>query len=217
MSTYSSKWGAWHYWLLWVVVIISLTLNAVLLIGLIRFRLRAQQEIANVAKILDTVEFENFEIPVVVDETLPISLDVDFSETFQVPINETISVSTTVPIVEDLSFPINEVVSIDSDVQVSVEILGQRIPVDVPIQADVPISMNVVVPLDMDVPIETDIPIEMMIEVPVESQIPINTEVPVQMEFPVTVPLDELGFNTLLQEVKDGLQILSELLGANGS
>lgn len=212
MST-SSKWGAWHYKLLWGFAIISFIVNAVLLIGLFRVRSRIKQELGNVAAILDTVEVENFDIPVVIDETLPISLDVDFSETFEVPISQTVSISLMVPITDDISIPINEVVRIDRDVTVAVVLLGQRIPVDIPIRADIPINMNVEVPLDMEVPIEADIPIDMLIEVPVESQIPIRTEVPVQMEFPVEVPLDDLGLNAILQEVKDGLQSLLEWLG----
>jgi hypothetical protein len=196
------------------VAIISLLLNILLLAGLYNFRRQAQQEVANVTQILDTIEIENFDLPVVVDETLPIAITVPFSDTFEVPIQATIPISLTVPIQEDLSFPINEVVSVNRDVTVSIIVLGQPIPVDIPIRTDIPISLNVDIPVDLQVPIDTEIPIDLLIEVPIDTEVPIAEEVPVKLAFPVTVPMDELGFNLLLVQVKDGLRLLAELLGA---
>ena len=209
-----SRWRSWHYILLWLVVIISLLLNILLLTGLYNFRLQAQQEVSNFTEILDTVEIKNFDLPVVVDVTLPIAITVPFSDTFEGPRQATIPISVTVPIQEDLSFPINEVVSVNRDVTISIIVLGQAIPVDIPIRTDIPISLNVDIPINMEVPIDTEIPIDLLIEVPIDTEVPIEEEVPVKLAFPVTVPMDELGFNLLLVEVKDGLQLLAELLGA---
>lgn len=210
----SPKWRSWHYILLWLVAITSLILNILLLAGLYNFRLRAQQEVSNVQKILNTVEIENFDLPVEVDETLPINITVPFSDTFKVAIDETVPISMTIPIKEDLSFPIQETVSVNRDVTVSIIVLGQPIPVDIPIRTDIPISLNVDIPVDLEVPVDTEIPIALDIDVPVNTEVPIQEDVPVKLDFPVTIPLDELGFNLLLSEVKDGLQLLAELLGA---
>jgi hypothetical protein len=196
------------------VAIVSLVLNILLLAGLYNFRLQAQQEVANVTEILDTVSIENFDLPVVVDETLPIDITVPFSDTFEVPIHETVPISMTIPIQENVSFPINDVVSINRDVTVSIVILGQPIPVDIPIRADIPISLNIDIPVDLEVPVDTTIPIDLDIKVPIDTEVAIQEEVPVKLDFPVTVPLDELGFNILLIQVKDGLRLLAELLGA---
>ena len=62
--------------------------------------------------------------------------------------------------------------------------------------------------------VEIKIPIDLLIEVPIDTEVPIAEEVPVKLAFPVTVPMDELGFNLLLVQVKDGLRLLAELLGA---
>ncbi len=210
----SSKWPSWHYILLWLVAVVALVLNLLLLAGLYNFRLQAQREVSNVTKILDTVEIENFELPVVVDETLPIDITVPFSDTFEVEINETVPISITIPIKENVAFPINDVVRINRDVTVSIVILGQAIPVDIPIRADIPISLNIDIPVDLEVPVDTTIPINLSIKVPVDTEVAIQEEVPVKLDFPVTVPLDELGFNVLLIQVKDGLRLLAELLGA---
>jgi len=210
----SSKWRSWHYILLWLVAIVSLVLNILLLAGLYNFRLQAQQEVASVTEILDTVEIENFDLPVVINETLPIDITVPFNDTFEIAIHETVPISMTIPIKENISFPINDVVSINRDVTISIVILGQSIPVDIPIRADLPISLNIDIPIDMEVPVDTTIPIDLDIKVPVDTEVVINEEVPVKLDFPVTVPLDELGFNVLLIQVKDGLRLLAELLGA---
>ena len=210
----SSKWRSWHYILLWLIVVISLTFNILLFAGLYSFRQQARQEVAQVTEILDTVNFENFELSVEVNETLPISITVPFKDTFEVPINATVPVSMTIPITENISIPINDVVSINRDVTVSIVILGAAIPVDIPIRADIPINLNIDVPIDMEVPVDTTIPIDLLVKVPVDTEVLINEEVPVKLAFPITVPLDELGFNLLLIQVKDGLRLLSELLGA---
>jgi hypothetical protein len=209
-----SRWRSWHYILLWLIAIVSLTLNILLLAGLYNFRLQAQREVANVTEILDTVKIENFELPVVVDETLPIEITVPFSDTFEVPIQETVPISLTIPIEENISFPVNDVVRINRDVTVSVVVLGAPIPVDIPIRADIPIALNIDVPVELEVPVNTEIPINLDIVVPVDTEVAIQEEVPVKLDFPVTVPLDQLGFNTLLGEVREGLRILAELLGA---
>ena len=210
----SPKWRSWHYILLWLVAVVSLVLNILLLAGLYNFRLQAQREVANVTEILDMVEIENFELPVVVDETLPINISVPFSDTFEVAIHETVPISMTIPIKENVSFPINDVVRINRDVTISIVVLGVPVPVDIPIRADIPISLNIDIPIDMEVPVDTTIPIDLDIKVPVDTEVVINEEVPVKLDFPVTVPLDELGFNVLLIQVKDGLRLLAELLGA---
>lgn len=210
-----SRWRSWHYILLWLIAISSLIFNILLVAGLYNFRLRAQQQVADVNTILENVEIaESFELPVVVDEMLPISITVPFTDNFEVPINAVVPVEMTIPINENIAFPINEVVSVNRDVTVSILILGQPIPVNIPIRTDIPISMNIDVPIQMEVPVSTEIPIDLMIEVPVDTAVPIQAEVPVQLAFPVTVPLDELGFNKLLNEVKEGLLILGEALGA---
>ncbi|MDX1417911.1 MAG: hypothetical protein R3293_27165 [Candidatus Promineifilaceae bacterium] len=210
-----SRWRSWHYILLWIIAISSLIFKILLLAGLYSFRLRAQREVAEVNNILESVEVaESFDLPVVVDETLPISLTVPFSDNFAVNIDESVPVQMVIPINEQIAFPINEVVSINRDVTVSVNVAGIPIPVDIPIRADIPISLDVEVPVVLDVPVNTDIPINLQIDVPVDTEVPINAEVPVQLEFPVNVPLDEFGFNQLLQEVKDSLLLLGEVLGA---
>ena len=217
MSESRSLWRTWRYIILWIIVILSLTINILLLAGLYSFRQRAQTEVTRVNEILDSVQIDNFDLPIKVDETLPLSMSVAFSDTFQVPISATVPVSTSIVVDDNLNVPINETVRIDRDVRVAAVILGQEIPVDIPIRADIPIALNLDVPVDLEVPVDTEIPIDLMVDVPVQTEIPVDTEVPIQLEFPVTIPLDQLGFNALLTEVKEGLKILGEILGADVS
>jgi len=210
-----SRWRSWHYVLLWIIVIISLTFNIILLAGLINFRSRAQQEVANASELLDTVNLQDsLEVPITVDESLPISITVPFSDTFQVNINETVPISSTIMVEENIEVPINDVVRINRDLTVSVVLAGIPIPVDIPIRADIPISLNLDVPVNLEVPVDMEIPIDLAVAVPIQTEVPIDTTVPVQLDFPVTVPLDQLGFNALLDQVKNALQLLGEVLGA---
>ena len=205
--------GAWHYWLLWIVVIFSLMLNIFLFYGLYTTRQRVQQEIANVALAMDTVQLENFDLPIEINETLPLKMEVAYNDTFEVPIKTTIPVSTSIVVNDNIALPINDIVSINRDIRVAIAVLGQEIPIDIPLRADIPIDLFIDVPVNLEVPVETEIPLDLMVEVPVDTVIPIDTEVPVQFAFPVTIPLDQFGINELLQKLQDGLNSLADSFG----
>ena len=214
----SAPWRSWHYILLWVFVLLSLGLNAFLVFTLYNFQREAQQSVNEVAAIseilsaVESVDLESYEVPISIDETLPISITVPFSDTFQVPISTTVPISTSVSIKETISVPINDVVSLNRDAQIVISVLGQPIPVNVPIRADIPLNMQTEIPIDMEVPVQLEVPIDLMVEVPVNTEVAINEEIPVQLDFPVTIPLGEMGFGALLTQVQDGLRLLVEML-----
>ncbi len=219
----SSSWRSWHYMLLWAVVLISLGLNGYLVYRLYNFQQEAQQSMSDVEgisemlKAVETVQIENVDVPISIDETFPISLTVPFSDTFEVPIKTTIPISTSIKVNETIVVPINDVVSLNRNAQIVISVLGQSIPVDVPIRADIPLNMQTNVPIDLEVPVDLEVPIDLLIEVPVDTEVPINAEVPVQLDFPVTIPLDEMGLGELLTQVQDGLRMLAELLDAQAA
>jgi hypothetical protein len=217
VSNSNARRVAWHYILLWLIVLISIGLNLVLLYSLYSFRLRAQREVTAISQMLETVELNNYEMPIAVSETLPLSLTIPFSDTFAVPISTTIPISTSIAVSETIAVPITDVVTIDRDVEVSVVILGQRVPVQLPVRADIPINLNAEVPVNLQVPVQLEIPVNLPLEVPVQTSVPIEANVPVQLDFPVTIPLDEMGFTVLLQQVKDALRLLAAFLGAPGT
>jgi len=200
---------SWHYMLLWAIALFSLALNVYLLVGFNTFQRNVQQEASRVLETLEGIDIENLEVPVAIDETLDVSLTVPFNDTFEVPINMTVPVSTSIAVDETISVPIDEVVSLDRDIQVFLTVLGQSIPVDIPLRADVPINLQAEVPIKLDVPLETEIPIDLVVEVPVDTEVPIDAEIPVQMEFPVTLPLEETGINSLLEQLRQGVGILA--------
>jgi len=212
----SSVARSWHYRLLWVVALVSLGLNLALFAGIYAFRQRAQEEVRNASRLLNTVEIEDFELPVQVDETLPISLSVPFSDTFQTPISATVPISAAIPFTDNIEVPVTTVIPINTQVQVPVPVIG-NVVVPIPIVTSIPVSLTVDVPISRTIPIQLDIPVNLDVEVPVESEVQIDAEVPVQLQFPVTVPFDEMGFRALLLQVQEALDVLAELLGTNTS
>lgn len=200
---------SWHYILLWVVALTSLALNVYLLVGFYNFQRVGQQEAGRVSEMLDSVALENFEVPVAVDETLDVAVTIPFSDTIEVPINTTVPVSTSISVDEIISVPIDEIVSLDRNVQIYLSVLGQSVPVDVPIRADVPISLETEVPVNLEVPVEAEIPIDLMVEVPIDTEVAVETQVPVKMDFPVTVLLEEMGLDALLEQLQEGLRQLA--------
>ena len=75
-----------------------------------------------------------------------------------------------------------QVVSLDRDVQIFLSVVGQSIPVD--------------------------IPIDLVGEVPINTEVPIDAQIPVQMAFPVRVPREEMGLNALLADLQEAFQLL---------
>lgn len=215
MQDTKPAWLSWHYVVLWIIVLISLLMNVLLFAGLIAFRSRAQQEVASVAATLNDVDIaSSFEVPVKVDEQLPISLTVPFSDTFHVPIRAIVPVSTSVVFTDTIAVPINEIMRVDTIVNVPFNNpLGGQSSIPLPIVTDIPINLDISVPISTNVPIRMEIPVNLDIDVPVQTVFPINEDIQVLMDFPVTIPLDDLGFNVLLDQVRDALNLLASALG----
>lgn len=139
--------------LLAVLTVLSLALNGVILLGLVRARqiaLDVQQVALNTVDdaraIVVGVSDDTFSYTLEVEQEIPIATSIPFNEEVTVPIRTTIPISTVVII------PINAGLLGTFDVDVPVRTL---IPVD--LEFTVPISRTVdiatTVPLDVDVPI----------------------------------------------------------------
>ena len=205
---------SWHYRLLWLVALASLALNLAFLASIYTFRQRAQEEVRNASRLLSTVEIESYELPVEVDESLPISLTVPFSDTFRTPISTSVPVSTAIPFTDNIEVPINTVIPINTEVRVPVPVIG-NIVVPIPIVTSIPVSLTVDVPISRSIPVQLDIPVNLDLEVPVESEVAIDTQVPVQLDFSVTIPIDEMGFDAVLLRLQEAVDVLAELLGTD--
>lgn len=201
----------WHYILLWLLVLTSLGLNVYLIDSLNTARERARTEVVAAGERLDDLDVGDYELPIEIDETLPISFTVPFSDTFIVPISTTIPVSATVPFSDTIEVPIRANIPINATVSVPLPAIG-NIPIPIPIVTNIPIALDVSVPISRSIPVELDIPVNLTIEVPVESQVPVQTEIPVELDFPVRLPIEDMGLQQVLQQVKDALDALLHVL-----
>ena len=142
----------WHYYLLWIVAILALVVGMAILIALLSFRAQARTEVQEASAYLDTVELEAFDLPIVVDETLQLSMTVPFSDTFLVPI------SATVPVSESILFEDQVVVPINTNIPINTTF---NVPVEVPLVGTV----------DLPIPISTNIPVNLTVDVPISSKV----------------------------------------------
>jgi hypothetical protein len=201
---------AWHYRLLWLIALSSLLMNITLVAGLLNYRVRLQASADTFAAALETIDLREIEVAVTIDETLPISMTIPFSDTFQVPIQTTIPVATTILFEDVVQVPINTTIPINTDfvVQVDIPFFG-RTGIPIPIVTTIPVNLTVDVPISRLIPIETEIDVDMFIAVPVQSQIPIQTEVPVQLDFPVIISLEQLGLEAIVDQLGHALRDLT--------
>lgn len=203
------------YILLWIIVILSLTFNVLLLLGgffaVQAYRTTAAQTAAQLnaaAEQLDQNRLTNFEIPVVIDEVLPVNFTVEYSDNFQVPIDTSIPVNTSVSYSDVFEVPIEETIRIDTDfeVDVTIPLLNRVVPLVIPIKTDIPLQLDIEVPVEIEIPVQTDVPVNLVVDIPIDTEIPVNESVPVQLDFAVTVPIEEeTTLPTLFDQIVEAL------------
>jgi len=204
------------YGLLWTIAILSLLLNIGLIAGAIYILNQTSQQLSSAAETVAASKLSNFDIPVKIDETIPVSFTVEYKDEFNVPIDTSVPVSTSIQFKDTVVFPINEVIPVDTSIAIKIPILNQPIPIEIPIKTDIPVNLNVEIPLDYTIPIETEIPVNLTVDFPIETEIPVNEQVPVQMDFPVTVPLEDTEIPGFMQQIADGLRGAAERLRIGG-
>ena len=212
------------YILLWIIVILSLAFNILLVTGgifaLQAYRSATRQSAAQLnaaAEQLDQNRLTNFDIPVVIDEVLPVNFTVEYSDNFQVPIDTSIPVNTSVTYSDVFEVPIEETIRIDTDfeVDVTIPLLNRVVPLVIPIKTDIPLQLDIEVPVEIEIPVETEVPVNLVVDIPIDTVIPINEEVPVQLDFGVTVPIEEETtlpslFDQIIDSLNSGAQRLEE-------
>lgn len=104
---------------------------------------------------LDGFATSTIDVPVDIDQQLPINTEIAFTRTIEVPI------VATVPIREDLNTTISVQGPFGVDIPIDVEV---PIDVDVPIDLIVPITVDETIRVDTDIPIKLDIPISLEVE-----------------------------------------------------
>jgi hypothetical protein len=139
-----------HYYLLWLVALVSLGLNIFIIYTLLDVRRQAAESFARAAEAVSVIKDGSIEYTVKIDEEIPIALDVPVQFTVEVPIVETIPVNTTV------------------GVPVEIPLVGTR-TISIPILANIPINLTVQVPIDKTIPVDATLPVKF--DVPVTLKI----------------------------------------------
>jgi len=137
-----------------VGLVLSLSLNLVVINLLVRVRSDAHDSVVSTREGLELITAESIEMEIQVDQLLPLDIIV--------PINEIISF----PI--DLSFPLDTVVN----TTINFPIVGPQ-QVSVPIRADIPVNTIITIPVKMDLPISTEYHLQAVI--PVKLSLPPET------------------------------------------
>lgn len=139
-----------HYYVVWLVAIVSLALNIFIIYTLLQVRQQAGLAFSQAADSMGTIKDGSIKYVVNIDEEIPVVLDVPVKFTVKVPIQKTV--------------PINTVVN----VPIELPLLGTR-TIAVPINTSISIDLSVDVPIDHTVPINSKIPVKF--EVPIDLQI----------------------------------------------
>lgn len=132
-----------------VLTLLLLTLNAVVILGLLRARQIALSTLADVHTLVTGIRDDTFSYTFEVNQAIPIVTSIPFNEEVTVPISTTIPINTTV------------IVPIDLGITSYNLRVPMRAVIPVHLEFTVPVSQTVdiatVVPLDVDMPVEIPI------------------------------------------------------------
>ena len=171
--------------LLWILVIGSLLVNAVII--LVGYRLRFQLTLLRMG-VRDLLRQANNDIASVENMTLNFLIqDKDHVPIqYEVPENELKDVAVTG------SVPVKQ--QIETEVQLKSPLFGAKVPVHVSVPLDL------IVPLDLVVPVTIDY------------KVPVQLDIPVHLDVPVHVNLAETEFGDFIRQVRDSLTQLNKLI-----
>jgi hypothetical protein len=173
-----------------VLLALSLLGNVVILIAAWRIRNQVRELGVTVTGMLQTaiIELRGF-------EHLTMHFTVRVND--KIPVRSRLAVRDTVDISVQTIVPIKQ--TVQSDILINAPLLNTKVPV------------SVAVPIDMAVPIDLQLPVE------IDSQIPVNLDIPVQLEVPVALDLAQTELGGFIEQVRDSLVSLKDLLDkANG-
>jgi hypothetical protein len=132
-----------------VLTVLSLVLNGVVIVALLRFARIGQEALAQGRTMLAAVRDETFAYNFAIDEEFPVKTTVPVEDEFTVPFQSTIPVNTTVTVPIDLGFmtynlrvPINTVFPLDMEFTVPVS-MSMDVDISVPISMEVPVEIRV--------------------------------------------------------------------------
>lgn len=128
------------YVALWLLVAISLLMNAYLFSQLLLMRRTALQAVNDAIAVVDNAQSLTYSDTVVVDQSVAIQVDLPVDETIPVVIDQDIDIDTTV------------------EVPVDTRLFG-TITLDVPIRTTIPVHVEQDIDIDRTFPIDTAVPI----------------------------------------------------------
>lgn len=128
------------YYLLWVVVIISVALNVYIISVLREARRQVGIAAGNASVGVAQLAGGSIDYNVEIRETLPVSMSIGYEDEITVPISVTLPISTEVEV------PLRTPLGV--------------FPIRVPVITSFPVRLNPVVPISVELPISTTVPVD---------------------------------------------------------
>jgi hypothetical protein len=131
------------------LTLLSLALNGIVILEFLQLRQAAHGVVTDARTLVLEIADDTFSYTIEIDQQIPVSTEIPFSESISVPINTVVPINTEVVVPVDLGFttyklkvPIETVFPVDMEVTVPVsQVIG--ITTVVPLNVDVPIDIAV--------------------------------------------------------------------------
>jgi hypothetical protein len=149
------------YVILLILVLVSLTLNVVVIASLLEARQATADALDQALLALEGVEDIRYETTIEVHETIPVQAEVPFQRSWEIPVD------MTVPFRHEVVF--RETI---------------KVPIDLPL-----LKFDIEVPIDTTFPIDLEVPISTVVPIDIDESFVVSTEVAVDLAVPVSVDL----------------------------
>ena len=136
------------YYLLWLVVIVSVALNVYIINVLREARRQVGVAAGNASVGVGQLANGSIDYPVEIHERLPVSMTILYEDLIAVPI------SVTLPISTEVTVPLRTPLGV--------------YPIVVPVITSFPVRLNPVIPISIKLPISTTVPVDVAFDIHVE-------------------------------------------------
>lgn len=172
------------FYILLILVLVSLVLNVAILIGLAAAHGAILNALDTSLESLSGLESETFSTTIEVNQSVPVRLSVPFRRDLTVPIKMNIPISETISFRETFQIPIRTIIG----------------------EYSVPVPISSTIPIQMNVPISTQVPIA------ISETLPISTAIELDMEIPVAIRIGDTRLATYLRDLRAALADIRERL-----
>ncbi|MGB1249167.1 MAG: hypothetical protein ACPG8W_00930 [Candidatus Promineifilaceae bacterium] len=210
--------------LLWIVSLLSLTLNVFIIVGFVLARgllgnmvATTNHELYTSLKTLET--YSAAEIPIQMQQSAEVLVTepIRIQESVSIPVSTAVEIDQTLQFQQEVVVPVRQTIPVNQTAYAPISVMGVSSSIAVPIAFEIPVSFDMVVPIDVAIPFQANVPIETEVPFELNKEIPlpvmtVEVEMNDTIELPVTDILEETSLTSSLNGIHKILNVIENVM-----